>query len=223
MNGLIPIAESSDVPLIDKLRYVLKQDIPQLLDEYFMKIDKDIIKSLVFMNYLFVEVFITSSKLIESLGGDPKIILSEYSISDTLISVLSEVKKTKEIINSILEKAVDYRDTVLNSKYNDIISKAQEFVQQNYREQNISLHTVAKAVSVSPNHFSMIFSRETGETFINYVTGVRIERAKVLLKSTVMRTSEIAYEVGYNDAHYFNYVFKKSTGMTPKGFRTINL
>ncbi|MCL1896564.1 MAG: AraC family transcriptional regulator, partial [Clostridiales bacterium] len=105
------------------------------------------------------------------------------------------------------------------SKYGEVIRKAQDYIKNNYSEQDISLHLVAKEVNISPNHFSTIFSQETGETFINYITRVRLDHAKALLKTTQMRTSEIGYEVGYNDTHYFSYVFKKNTGMTPKEYR----
>lgn len=109
--------------------------------------------------------------------------------------------------------------TYADSKYDDVITKAQKYIQKNYNKQSISLHLVAKEVNVSPNHFSTIFSQETGETFINYITRIRLEHAKILLKTTKKRTSEIGYEVGYNDTHYFSYVFKKNVGMTPKEFR----
>ena len=106
-----------------------------------------------------------------------------------------------------------------SSKYTDTIVKAQGYIQKNYADKDISLHSVARAVNISPNHFSTVFSQETGETFISYMTRVRLEQAKALLKTTQMRTSDVGYEVGYNDTHYFSYVFKKHTGMTPKEYR----
>ncbi len=72
---------------------------------------------------------------------------------------------------------------------------------------------------MSPNHLSMIFSQETGLTFIEYLTKLRIAKAKKMLKSTNMRTSEIAFKVGYNDPHYFSNVFKKAVGCAPTNFR----
>ena len=107
----------------------------------------------------------------------------------------------------------------IGSKYNDVIIKAQDHIRDNYADKDISLHSVAKEVNISPNHFSTIFRQETGETFINYITKVRVTHAKELLKTTQMRTSDVGYEVGYNDTHYFSYVFKKNTGMTPTEFR----
>ena len=78
---------------------------------------------------------------------------------------------------------------------------------------------MAASVNLSPNHFSTIFSQETGQTFIEYLTGVRMEHAKELLRSTSMKTAEIAFAVGYKDPHYFSYLFKKTQECTSREFR----
>ncbi|MDA3959078.1 AraC family transcriptional regulator [Oceanispirochaeta sp.] len=59
----------------------------------------------------------------------------------------------------------------------------------------------------------------TGETFIEYLTSVRISKAKLLLLNNNMKCADITFEVGYNDPHYFSYIFKKNTGISPGGFR----
>jgi AraC-like DNA-binding protein len=105
-----------------------------------------------------------------------------------------------------------------SSKYVDIIEKSKKFIREHYAESSISLNTVAEFVGLSPNHFSTVFSQETGETFIEHLTNARLQRAKELLRTTA-RSSEIAYQVGYNDPHYFSYVFKKNVGIAPSEFR----
>ena len=75
-------------------------------------------------------------------------------------------------------------------------------------------------MNLSPNHFSTIFNQETGQTFIEFLTEVRMERAKELLRSTSMKMSEIAFAVGYKDAHYFSYLFKKTQDCTPREYRS---
>ncbi|MNR34343.1 HTH-type transcriptional regulator YesS [compost metagenome] len=66
---------------------------------------------------------------------------------------------------------------------------------------------------------SRVFSQETGQTFIEFLTQIRIRKAMELLKSTSSKSYEIAFLVGYNDPHYFSNLFKRITGMTPKEFR----
>ena len=89
----------------------------------------------------------------------------------------------------------------------------------NFASEDISLNTVSKFVNLSPTHFSMIFSQESGKTFIEFLTETRMEKAKELLLCTPKRSSEIAYEVGFRDSHYFSYVFKKIVGKSPREFR----
>ena len=78
---------------------------------------------------------------------------------------------------------------------------------------------MAANVNLSPNHFSTVFSQEMGQTFVEYLTMQRMNRAKELLRGTNMKTAEIAYAVGYRDAHYFSYLFKKTQDCTPREFR----
>ncbi|MNG03087.1 HTH-type transcriptional activator Btr [compost metagenome] len=66
-----------------------------------------------------------------------------------------------------------------------------------------------------------MFKQHTGRTFVEYVTHVRLERAKELLGHTAMKSFEIAYEVGYADPHYFSGAFKKHTGVTPTDYRVM--
>jgi two-component system response regulator YesN len=78
---------------------------------------------------------------------------------------------------------------------------------------------VAAHVLLSPSYFSVVFGREVGETFIEYLTNVRIRKAIELLHATSLTSSEIAYRVGYHNPRYFYSVFRKVTGLPPNEFR----
>jgi len=97
--------------------------------------------------------------------------------------------------------------------------EAQEYIKRNYMDENISLNSVCKHLLISTSYFSMIFKNYTGETFIEYLTGVRIEKAMELLKTSNLKTYEIAHRVGYSDPHYFSLIFKKAAGQTPTEYR----
>jgi two-component system response regulator YesN len=64
-----------------------------------------------------------------------------------------------------------------------------------------------------------VFSQETGRTFKEYLTEVRIAKARELLRNTALKSFEIADQIGYSDPHYFSYVFRKHTGVSPTEFR----
>ena len=81
------------------------------------------------------------------------------------------------------------------------------------------MNLLASHVNFSPNHLIMIFSQQTGMSFIKYLTDYRMNKAKELLRCTGKRSSLISQEVGYKDPHYFSYLFKKTQGMTPTQYR----
>ena len=125
-----------------------------------------------------------------------------------------------DISRGSLQKAIDLRNTISGRRYSDIILTAQKLIREEYMSEEISLNVVAARVCMSPSYFSTIFSKETGKTFIEYLTEVRMEKAKEYLVCTNRKTSDIAFEIGYKDPHYFSFLFKKTQGCTPKEYRT---
>jgi two-component system response regulator YesN len=99
------------------------------------------------------------------------------------------------------------------------VSKAEAYIQDNYADQMISLDSVCKHLTMSKSYFSLLFKNYTSETFISYLTKIRIEKAKELLKHTDLKSYEIADRVGYADPQYFSLIFKKTTGMTITEYR----
>jgi two-component system response regulator YesN len=123
-------------------------------------------------------------------------------------------------VSRILASALDFRDNQANRQYSVIIRQAKEFIEQHFADADLSLSDVASRVNLSPSHFSVVFSHETSQTFKDYLTETRIKKAKEMLRMSPLRSAEISYQVGYNDPHYFSYVFKKNTGLSPTEFRS---
>ena len=84
---------------------------------------------------------------------------------------------------------------------------------------DLSLSAIAKLNNVSPNYFSSVFKRETGQTLTQYVIAKRVDHAKFLLKNTNLQIQTVAQHCGVLDFHYFCRIFKKDTGMTPTEYR----
>lgn len=99
-----------------------------------------------------------------------------------------------------------------------VIDKAKDYIGARYNK-DISLDDVSREVDISPYYFSKIFKEETGENFIEYVTGIRIAKAKELLQSSELSIKEICGEVGYADPNYFSRTFKKNVGVTPTEYK----
>jgi two-component system response regulator YesN len=99
-----------------------------------------------------------------------------------------------------------------------VIDKAKAYIDKQYHK-DISLDEVSKEVDISPYYFSKLFKEETGENFIEYLTNMRIKRAKELLNDTDMSMKEICCRIGYSDPNYFSRIFKKNLGVTPTEYK----
>jgi len=101
------------------------------------------------------------------------------------------------------------------------VEAAKAYIRGNYSK-DISLDEVSQAVNISPYYFSKIFKEEVGEGFVEYLTGLRMEKAKELLASTEYSMKEICAMSGYADPNYFSRIFKKNTGVTPTEYKQYN-
>ena len=110
-------------------------------------------------------------------------------------------------------------DSASDKKSSAVINDAKLFMTQHFTDSNLMLQDVARAVGMSNSRFSTVFSQQNGQTFTEYLISLRLNKAKELLRTTDHRSSQIAFDVGYNDAHYFSYIFKKNMKMTPSEYR----
>lgn len=114
---------------------------------------------------------------------------------------------------ALLRRAIDLREEESGNQYKSMLKRALRYIDQNYTDENLSLNTVAKAANISPNYFSGVFSQEMGQTFVEYLTEKRMERAKELLRYSGKRSSEVAYEVGYRDPRSLQLPVQKNAGL----------
>ena len=101
-----------------------------------------------------------------------------------------------------------------------VIETAKEYIQNNYSK-DISLDEISQAANISPYYFSKIFKEGTGEGFVEYLTRIRMDKAKELLTTTECSMKEICVMVGYADPNYFSRSFKKNVGVTPTEYKQL--
>ncbi len=205
---------------VDKLKYALVEEIDQLIARQIELLGNNPFQFTVMGSYLIIELISACSRIIEQLGGKVEDVCPEMLTSNFVSGAVKSVDDFSRQSRFMLNKVLRYRDSKMNSRYGDMIMKAKRYIDENYNDQDICLRLVAEAVAVSPNHFSAVFSQECGQSFIEYLTAVRIEHAKTLLAQSEMKSTDIAYEVGFNDPHYFSFIFKKNTGLSPKEYRS---
>ena len=192
-----------------------RDEVPFFLSEFLKSAGENAIKSSLFRQYIAMDTYFCAVTFIEELGKKR----TDVDIPEVAADALGSVDATIEYMKSVIEQIIMVRESIANNRYSEIVEEAVKYIEDNYGDEELSLNTLASHVNVSPNHLSTIFSQQTGQTFIKYLTEYRIEKAKELLKCTGKRSSEISEEVGYKDPHYFSYMFKKSVGMTPTKYR----
>ena len=101
-----------------------------------------------------------------------------------------------------------------------LIGRAKEYVHDNYQQEDLGLDDICKELGVSNSYFSSMFKKETGNSFVGYLTEYRMDKAARMLVETAEKSYMIAKSVGYSDPNYFSYVFKRQFGVSPSKYRT---
>ncbi|MDR0381802.1 MAG: response regulator [Oscillospiraceae bacterium] len=128
-----------------------------------------------------------------------------------------------EMGRRLLEYCENLRRLIRRERKNTtrlIVDKACAYLLEHYPENDLSSDGVCTVLNLRPAYFSTIFKRETGLNFVAFLTKLRMEKALEYLDTTSLKTYEIADKVGYADANYFSYVFKKHYGVSPSKYRT---
>lgn len=203
----------------DYLKCGVKEDFDDFFDAFIRPLGEAAFKSYIIKNYVFMDIVLTTARFVSDLGGDVNQVIPGLSDIETVLARLKTIEQIRDQAQKILSSALEFRDHQASSQHAKMIRQAKEYIDRHYTDADISLNEVAAHVNHSPSHFSAVFSQETCKTFKEYLTEVRIKKAKELLRTTTLTAAEIAYRIGYSDPHYFSYVFRKQAGVSPKEFR----
>lgn len=217
MQGVVQIGKSREM-LQKFLSNGTREEVKAFSDAYISRIEEENIRSTMVRQYVVIDVCIVILSFCERISSANRLQEEAEELQKMMqkIHSLSEIKK---YVVRLLNEAIELRDAESGRRYSDLIAAAKKEIENHYMTEEISLNTVAISVGMSPSYFSSIFSKEAGKTFVEYLTEVRIGKAKEFLMCSSMKTSEIGYEVGYKDPHYFSYIFKKVQGCSPKEYR----
>lgn len=196
--------------LTGELKEVLEifEEIFWWLSTYY-KEDMDRIKSKL------IELLILIQKTI------PPSVEGNCKLEDGFLTEILKIKNIEELKISYLnylKTIVGNLETSKEKEIKGLIRKAIKYIDKNFH-QNISLDDVAKEMNMSYHYFSKFFKDSTGKNFVDYLTDLRIEKSKNILKDVTINVKEVCFEVGYSDPNYFSKIFKKVTGMTPTEYR----
>ena len=196
-----------------------KEDITYFVEEYLNCICDEQTSSLLFRQYVIMDMYCIVCEFADELGSGIDTIDSPTWDNFKLSIQNSTSEFTKKYTERIFNQIITLRDEIASREYSNMINNSKKYIKDNFMNEDISLNQVANEVYLSPSHFSSVFSQKTNQTFIQYLTELRLNKAKELLKCTNKQISEIAYSVGYKDSHYFSYLFKKTQDCTPSQYR----
>ena len=160
-------------------------------------------------------------KVLMSIGetvSSPSRIIDSMKSAAHLRHILADHENSRPAVVGVR----DFGDAADGGNARAVTARAKLYMAENFTSPNLMLRDVAGAVGMSESRFSTVFAQESGKTFTEYLTWLRLGKAKELLAQTDRKSAQIALDVGYNDAHYFSYLFKKNVGMTPGEYRAQN-
>ncbi len=158
-------------------------------------------------------------RVVQKYELDEQLIFGKYSDYNGVLSGVTTAAEVSEWLSSV---CFSISGCIVNERKGttrSIIREAKRYIAENYQNSELSLEMLCGHLHMSAPYFSTIFKKEVGESYTSYLTGIRMEKAAELLKTTEDKTYFIAAQVGYDEPNYFSYVFKKRYGVSPNKFR----
>ncbi len=194
-------------------------DVDEFVDSYFDGFGSNAMRSTIFRHYIIMDGYSAIIKFLKTMKYPREKIDSSLKRMNSVIEHLSSFEDCSKFYKSILKEALEIRSKNSQKRYAGLIEQAKEYINLNFAMSDLTLDQVASTVNLSPNYFSSLFNQETGTTFIEYLTNIRMEKAKDYLRCSGKKITEIGFLVGYLDSHYFSYIFKKTQNCTPSEYR----
>ena len=210
--------EQEERSMLNAIKISSEEEITVTIDKLFRKIEDLLLPFNKYRIYL-MEIMTSILKLVQAYNLDIDEIFGE---NFNCYSYLESFDSINEVKNWFINKAIKVNGFIKKERINSsmlLVEKAKQYIKENYNDYDISVEKLCSELHVSPTYFSTIFKRETEMNFVNFLTTVRLEQAVKLLNTTDDKTYMIADKVGYPEANYFSYVFKRKFGVSPSKYR----
>ena len=205
--------------LIDFIKYPNQGDVQTFVDEFITTIGVDKLNHYPLRQYLVMESMFSIAKYLKREILEENYVEALEVVRNDARKATRKIESFKQYFYDLLTLARTATSVSNPELLSEAVIHALKYIDDNFTDSQINLKEVADEVHLTPTHFSTLFSKEVGVTFIKYLTDLRINKAKELLNTTRFKSGTIAEKVGYNDAQYFSSVFKKNTGHSPRDYR----
>ena len=203
---------------LETLTEAIKSGDRRLMEETLGQIETEIKSALVEKSYACIylqQVIRAIGNTCQSLSEEPEKIIAQREALLKAVTEQRTFSQAAALVEKYAQEVFDELQELNSSSGQRQGMLAMDYIQKNYMDPCLSLNSICSYLNISTSYFSTIFKEMTGETFIEVLTRVGMEKAKELLENTTMKNYEIAEKVGFSDPHYFGISFKKITGKTP--------
>lgn len=168
-------------------------------------------------------LMLTARRVVERFNLSEQMFANEENIRDMIVFSHS-YERLKEVLVDFYDNVLDFIKNENAERQNLLFNEIHDYVTENFdKTEEISVINIATRFNISVGYISKLYKKVTGQTFIEYVLGLRMEEAKkLLLKKPLLKINEVAEKVGYSNASSFTRIFKKIMGVSPGEYRAIS-
>ncbi|WP_235549416.1 MULTISPECIES: response regulator [unclassified Paenibacillus] len=215
-SPMLSLDPNDELRLIASVKSLNRDDVSEILERIFSQI-KGNMASPVRAKMVFSELISTINRLCKEYHLDMAELYDQGEVPHEVLARLETLNEIKAWICTVFDRLLTMLACKKNENLSISIQQAVHYINHHYCE-DISLSDVASAIAISNNYLSSQFKEEMGISLTEFISDLRVNKAKLLLAEGKMDLKQVSQQCGFNSYTYFLQVFKKKTGMTPKEF-----
>ncbi len=217
-KAVLHFDSKSESELLTAVKFGGQEEIGQAVKAIALKMDEAKVHVRQYQTYL-IGIMNCLTRIIQQYELLPAEVFGKEADYFGILSGLNTTENVQQWLFGVCVRMSEQLSRKRNTTTQNIIQQAKEYILENYGDPDLSVEKLCSYLHISPAYFSTIFKKETGQTYVAYLTDVRMEKAVEMLNHTDEKTYVIAAAVGYTEPNYFSYVFKKKFGVAPTRYR----
>lgn len=210
--------EEKERLLVSSIKFGSEQDVTQFVELLFKEIGSSKI-SLKDCQLLIIDIVAVISKIARDAQVDMGSVIGPIQNLFVEVFKFTTLNDMQQWIDGICIKLMNQVRGKRQNSTAALLEKAKDYIHQNYSDNTLSIQKLSNYLHISSSYLSLIFKKEAGVTFLEFLVRIRLEAAQELMLDSDMKIAEIAERIGYPDLNYFSYFFKKNYGLSPREYR----